>query len=51
MSVFYSAEQIHSASAFQLRCSPTTGPVLTCFVGTDVGRSNQIAILTPREFD
>ncbi len=51
MSVFYSAEQIHSANEFQQRRITTTGPVKTRFVGTDVDCSNPIAILTAREFD
>jgi hypothetical protein len=45
------AEQIHSASEFQQRCSTTTGPVADLLRRTDVDRSNPIAILTAREFD
>jgi hypothetical protein len=51
MSVFYSAEQIHSSSEFLQRCTITTAPVQTCFVGTEVDCSNPIAILTPPDFD
>ena len=51
MSVFYSAEQIHSASEFQQRCRTTTGPVADLLRRTDVDRSNPIAFLTDREFD